>query len=510
MLKMENKSNKELNMVSRPPIVVVLGHVDHGKSSILDYIRQTKVVEQEAGGITQHIGAYQVRHQDKTITFLDTPGHEAFSAMRSRGAKVADIALLVVAADDGIKPQTIEAISHIKKSGLPAIVVFNKIDKPNATIQVEKIKQQLARQEILVESLGGKIPSVLISAKTGQGIEELLEIILLVAEMEEITAPLDGLGQGIVIESHLDAMRGPTATLLLLEGQLKTRDLILTQSTYGTIKILEDFQGKSVSKASAGMPILVCGLKDVPVLGEKFEIIGDEAELEEKIKTYLVAKQRKRRQEIEVLNVGEDKKVLNLILKTDVTGSIEAIKDMLKTIPQDEVVIRILKAEAGETNENDIKLAGSSGAKIVGFHAKIKPSLQELAQRQKITYMNFDIIYELVQAVRELVSKKLSSDIVREDLGRLKILAVFRTKPPRMIVGGKVVEGKISKPAQIEVWRDSAKIGQGRLLELQRDKKEADEVEKGREAGISFEGNVIIEVGDTLAFYREIKQKREL
>lgn len=508
MKKQNPIQNQELK--ARPPIVVVLGHVDHGKTTILDFIKKSQVAQGEAGGITQHIGAYQIQHQGKAITFLDTPGHEAFSAMRSRGAKVADIALLVVASDEGIRPQTIEAINHIKKANLPLIVVLNKADRISSPNQPEIIKHQLVKEGMTVESLGGKVPSVLVSAKTGQGIDELLEVILLLAEIEEIKTRLAGPGQGVVIESHLDSKRGPTATLLLLEGQLQKKDFILTQSTRGTIKTLEDWQGKSLQQAEAGMPILICGLEAVPVLGEKFEVLKDPAASQAQIQNYLAAKQRKRRQEAEILDIGEGKKALNLILKTDVAGSIEAIREMLRTIPQDEVVLRILKAEAGPINETDIKLASSAGAKIVGFHAKISPALKELAQRQKVTVMVFEIIYELVQAVRDLAAKYLAPEIVREKLAQLRVLAVFKTKPPRQIVGGKITEGKVQKPARIEIWRNEEKIGEGRLLELQRDKKEVEAVEKGKEAGILFEGDAIIEEADTLIFFREVKQKREL
>jgi len=502
------KNDLQDNMKTRSPIVVVMGHVDHGKTSLLDYIRQTRVCDKECGGITQHIGAYQVVFQDRPITFLDTPGHEAFSAMRSRGAKVADIALLIVAADEGLKAQTIEAINHIKNIELPVIVVINKMDKLGAL--PEKVKKELARQNVLVESLGGGVPVVLTSAKTGQGVDELLEMILLMAEMEEISQDISGLGQGVVIESHLDAQRGVTTTLLLLVGKLGKNNLILTESTHGSAKILEDFKGQAIEKAIAGMPILVCGLKEVPSLGEQFEVVTDEAIMEEKVKAHSAIRQQNRLANTEVISSEGEEKPLNLILKTDVVGSIEAIKEMISSIPQEKVKIHFLLAEAGDIIESDIKLAMSAGAKIIGFNSKIKSSLEELAKHQKVTVINFEVIYELVQAVRDLASKKLSPETIREDLGKLKIVAVFMTKPPRMIVGGKVIEGKLMRPAQIEVWRDSQKIGQGRLIELQRDKKEADEVSKNQEAGIMFEGNTTIETGDILVFYREKKQKKEL
>lgn len=501
-------NNEKNNSEFYPPVVVVLGHVDHGKTSILDYIRKTRVVDKESGGITQHIGAYQVESNGKKITFIDTPGHEAFSAMRSRGANVADIAVLVVAAEEGIKPQTLEAIKHIKEARLPLIVAINKMDKSGAL--PEKVKQELARKEVLAESMGGKVPMVLTSAKTGQGIDDLLDVILILAELENIQFRLSGSGKGVIIESHLDTRRGATATLLISEGEVKKGDLIWTSSTGGVVKIMEDFQGSAISFASAGTPVLICGFYDVPGLGDEFEIMPDEMALKEKMKEAASKIFNRPATKKNEENGENGKKSLHLILKTDVTGSIEAIKGMIDAIEQDEVKIEILRAEAGEVNESDIKLAESANAKIIGFNTKISARIAGLAERNKVSIRLFDIIYELIQAIRDLVAKRMAPDIIRENLGKLKVVAVFRNEPPRMIVGGKVTEGVVARPAQIEILRDKEKVGQGRLIELQRNKKEADEVSKGQEAGILFDGNGIIEIGDTLVFYREKKQKKEL
>ena len=420
---------KNKNLITRPPIVVVLGHVDHGKTSILDYIRKAHVAKREAGGITQHIGAYEIEKdgpltdsgQVKKITFIDTPGHEAFSAMRSRGAKVADISILVVDAGEGVKNQTKEAISWIKKAGIPMIVALNKMDKPTAN--PEKVKGELSKEGVLVESLGGKVPSIEISAKTGQNIEELLEIILLVAEMEELKGNLKKPAEGVVIEAYLDNQRGPVATLLLNNGVLKLGDIVATSSAYGKVKILENFQGKSINQALPSMPVICLGFTEVPQVGEKFKIFPD-IELAQK---YLEKKERKR-EEAPLLFISPEKKVLNLILKADVVGSLEAITDLLQNLPQDKVILRILKKEVGDIAESDIKLAKSAKAKILGFRIKINPIAQQLAERERIKIMSFEIIYELSQGVRQLMERALTPETIKTTLGKVKVLVIFRTE----------------------------------------------------------------------------------
>ena len=501
MMAKKSEQQKRDNLQPRPPVVVVLGHVDHGKTTILDFIRKTKVAEKESGGITQHIGAYEIVEQGKKITFIDTPGHEAFSAMRMRGAKVADMAILVVAAEEGIKPQTKEAISHIKKSGIPIIVAINKIDKPEA--DPEKVKRELSQNDVLVESMGGKIPSVEVSAKTGQGIPELLEIILLLAEMTELKGDIKKTGQGVVIEAYLDSQRGPTATLLLRDGILKKGDIVATHSTLGKIKILENFQGKPQDKAFPSMPCIVLGFEKVPGVGEKFEVYPDI----EAAKHYLEKKEKKSA-EGEVLVIEEEKRVLNLILKADVQGSLEAIKEVLKNLPQEKVILRILKSEVGEIQENDIKLAKDSKARVIGFRVKVNSIAAKLAERENIQVMTFDVIYDLAQGVRILMEKRVAPQYIRTDLGKLKVLIVFLTDKRRQIVGGKMIEGEIKKGAQIEVFRRETLIGKGKLINLQKNKKDVEKAGKGEECGILYEGDTKIEEGDILQIY-ETKSTRQ-
>jgi len=479
---------------SRPPIVVVLGHVDHGKSSILEAVKNLKITAGESGGITQHIGAYEIEHSGKKITFIDTPGHEAFSAMRSRGARVADIAILVVAAEESIKPQTKEAILHIKRTGIPMIVAINKIDKPEAN--PEKVKRDLAQHEILTESMGGKIPAAEVSAKTKKGIADLLELILLVAEMENLQADTEKTAQGVVIESYLDGKRGPTATLLLRDGILKAGDIVGTASAFGKVKILEDFQGRSLDKAFASMPVIVIGLNKPPQVGEKFEIYSSAESAQD-----YIAKKEKKTETSEVFVMEEGKKILNLIIKADVQGSIEAIEDVLRGLPQENILLRILKGEVGDVNEGDIKLAKGSRSKVLAFRVKIDPSAAVLAERDNVKVINFEVIYDLAQAVRQLMEKSVVPEKIRKDLGKVKVLAVFRTEKNRQIVGGRVAEGEIRRGVKIEVWRNEEKVGEIKLLNLQRNKKDIAAASKGEECGIMCGGDLKVETGDILQFY---------
>jgi translation initiation factor IF-2 len=486
------KTNKQENMVVRPPVVVVLGHIDHGKTSLLMAIREFNILERESGGITQHVGAYEIEHNNNKITFIDTPGHEAFSAIRARGSKIADIAILVIDACEGIKKQTKEAITHIKSAGIPIIIALNKVDKPGAN--PEMVKQQLGREDIWVESIGGKVPSVEISAKTGLGITDLLDLILLVAEIEELKTDINVPASGVIIESYLDHHRGPTATILVEQGILKQSDFISTNTSVGKIKNLEDFLGKEIKEAKPSQPAIIVGLESVPVVGEKFTVYP----------TYDEAKQNiKKKEKREFVEMTPDQKCLNLIIKGDAYGSLEAIEEILKTLPQDNVCLRIIKSEVGDIAELDARMAKNSEAAILAFRVKKDKVAESIAEKDKVRIYSFELIYELTQKVRELMERKLTKEKERVDLGKMDVVAIFRTEKNRQIVGGNVIEGEIHKGAMVEIFRDTEKIGTGKIIELQSNKKDFDVVKKDKECGILYQGSERIKEGDELVAYKE-------
>lgn len=492
---------------TRPPVVVVLGHVDHGKSSLLEAIKDFKITSKESGGITQHIGAYEVLHDGKPITFIDTPGHEAFSAMRSRGAGIADIALLVVDSAQSVQPQTKEAVTAIKRAEIPTIVVLNKIDLPNAN--PEKAKGELSKIDVVVESFGGKVPCVNVSAKEKTGIDELLEVILLVADLQDLKSDIKSSVEGLIIESYMDGLKGPVATAIIKKGILKKKEIIATDLALAKVKSLKDFKGKEMPEALPSQPVIILGFDKVPAVGEKFKHYNSVKEAEDEIKKEIP----KREIGFGIIDVEAGKKVLNIILKGDVFGSLEAIEAMLKSLPQDQIILRILKSEVGEINESDAKLAEMSKAQIIGFRVKISSTVIKFMKAdidKKLRIKTFDVIYELIQDVRHSLEKKLEPEIVRKDVGKLKTLVVFWAEKNRQIVGGKITEGELKKGQKLEVLRDNKKIGAGKIINLQRDKKDIDELKKGSEAGILFEGNVKIEKGDVLVAFTEERKKGEL
>jgi len=501
------KKEKKEKLTFRPPVVVVLGHVDHGKSSLLEAIKDFRITAKESGGITQHIGAYEIEHQDKKITFIDTPGHEAFSAMRARGAEVADIALLIIDAAQSVQPQTKEAIMAIKKAEIPMIVVLNKMDIPTA--DPEKIKRELSKIDIFVESMGGTIPSVKVSAKEKTGIKELLEMILLVADMQELKTEIGVPAEGLVIESYMDSFQGPVATVIVEKGILKIKDIIATDLALAKIKSLKDSLGKVITEACPSQPAIVLGFEKVPGVGEKFKSYGTIELASAKLKK----EEQKREINNTVIETDPNKKILNIILKGDVFGSLEAIEGVLKNLPQDQVILRILKTEVGDINETDAKLADMSKAQIIGFRVKISPTVLQLLKNdieKKVRIKTFDIIYELIQEVRQSMEKSLDSELVYKELGRLKTLVVFWGEKNRQIVGGKITDGEFKKGLKLNILRGDQKVGTGRIINLQRDKKDAEKLKKGDEAGILFEGNVKIEARDILVAYTEERKKGEL
>ena len=497
--------NNDTTMVIRPPVVVILGHVDHGKSSLLEAIREDfKIIAKESGGITQHIGAYVAEFEGRPITFIDTPGHEAFAAVRSRGANVADLAVLVVAADEGVKPQTKEAIEQAKKAGIPVVVAFNKIDKPE--INLEKVKQQLSSEGIVVESYGGKVPEVATSAVLKQGIQELLETILLVADIEDLKANAGKPAQGIVIESYLDSRRGPAATLLVKEGTLTPGSFVGTRSSFGKARIVEDFQGKAMDKVPPSFPCLVIGFESPPRVGEEFKVF-DSAE---EAKAFLAPANISLPQPSQTRPPRELKAglpTLDVILKTDVVGSLEVLEQALFLIPQEKVALRFVDARVGEITEKDVKTAIGTKARIIGFRTKVQSTAADLAEREHVRIETFDVIYELIQRVRTLMEKSIEPESVKTELGSLKVLAVFLTNKNRQILGGKVVAGEIRKGSKVEVFRGEDFIGTGKIVNLQKNKKDVGSAKTGEECGLMYEGSERVQEGDFLkSFIQETQQ----
>lgn len=478
--------------------MVVLGHIDHGKSSILEAIKDLKITARESGGITQHIGAYEIEEKGKKITFIDTPGHEAFSQMRARGAKVADIAILVVAADEGVKPQTREAILHIKKANLPFIVAINKIDK--STADIERVKRELASLDVLVESKGGKVPCLGVSAQTKEGLEDLLELILLLAEMENLKADLKKEAEGVIIESYLDSLRGPKATIILTNGSLELGQIIGTTSAFGRIRSLEDFQGKTIERALPSSPVVISGFGDVPKVGEEIKVFPD-------LKSAKNFIQKTEKRTPAILSIEPGQKVLNLILKSDVLGTLEVLEGLLKELESESVILRILKSEVGDVNENDVKLAKDAKAIILAFRVRINTIAQNLAEREKIKIKQFQVVYDLVEEVRRIIDKSVGPEIIRRDLGKVKILATFSPERNRQVVGGKVIDGEAKRGALAEILREDDLIGRGKLVNLQKNKKDVDRVLKGEECGILYDGEGKIKEGDVLLIFFEERGK---
>jgi translation initiation factor IF-2 len=500
------KAEKEENLKARPPIVAIMGHVDHGKTTLLDTIRKTKVAEGESGGITQHIGAYRVKKNDKWITFLDTPGHEAFSEMRSRGANVTDIIVLVVAAAAGVRPQTLEVINRAKFTNTPMIVAINKVDKPDANIM--KVKQELAGQGVLTEEWGGKVIACEISAKQNKGIDQLLEMILLTAELENFRANPHGKTIGTIIESRVSQGKGATATVLVQNGTLKVGDIFAAGAAFGRIRSLEDETGRKLKEATPSTPAQISGLSEVPQAGD---ILQTTATLDE-AKSIAVLVQRKNHSHklsSKQAIVGDlENKTLNLILKTDVAGSLEAIKQSIAKLKNDEVKIAILSEGVGEINESDVLLAGSSKAVIIGFRTKVNPKAINLAKQKKVIIDSYDVIYELLEDITSAVIKMFTPELEKHSLGKAKVLAIFMTEKGQMIIGGRVEEGLLKKTSHITIWRDGADMGRGEITELQQSKVAAKSIAAGEEFGLKIKTPVKVLVGDVLeSFEEKIKQK---
>ncbi|MBN2854331.1 translation initiation factor IF-2 [Patescibacteria group bacterium] len=490
-------------MIKRPPVIVVMGHVDHGKTSLLDSIRKTDVIAGEAGGITQHIGAYQINRKGEMITFIDTPGHEAFTAMRSRGAKVADIAILIVAADDGVKQQTIEAFKIIEAAKIPYLVAINKIDKEGADI--ERVKQELStRLNIIPEDWGGKIICSPISAKAGTGVEDLLDMVLLLSETqdESLKANPLSLAAGTVVESNIDKTMGPLATILVQNGTLRVGDqLCFNGVIYGKVKSLKNHNGEEVESAGPSTPVKILGLKVSPAVGDILSV-GDGERLKfRKIKSSSSQKSVSFSEE----KKDDDMPKLNIILKTDFLGSAEAIEESLMKLNNERVKVKIINRGLGYITEGDIKRAEDSGAKVIGFNVKMPTGIENLAREKMIEVKMFSIIYDLTKYIQEEMQLLVKPEIKRIDLGRLKVLAIFRTENESQIVGGKVLDGVVRNNSFVEVKRGDDFIVLGNITQLQSAKQDVKEVEKDEECGLKYEGKPLIEEGDILSFYQEEK-----
>jgi len=488
--------------VKKQPVVVILGHIDHGKTSILRAIKKIPFTGKKPGGvITQEIGAFEVEKEGKKITFLDTPGHEAFSQMKERGAKVADLAILVVSAIEGPREQTKEALEVIKEAKIPFILAINKIDLPGADPQKTKI--QLAKLGVLSEDMGGEIPAIETSAKTGEGIEDLLEMILLLAEMKSLKVNIEKKGKGVIIESHLDPKKGPLASVILEEGVLKVRDTIGTSSTLGKVREIKNSEGERRERILPGEAGLVLGFEEVPRVGEIIKVYESLDEARENLK-------KEKKKKVEIKETNEREKVLNLIIKTDCLGSLEAIENVISKIPQEKILIKIIKGEGGLISEEDLKLAKSAKAFILAFRTSPDKIAKKILEREKIKIWSFNVIYELVETIRKLAQRILEPEIIKKEVGRLKVLVDFWRSRNRQIVGGRIIEGEVKRQTQIEIWRGEKFIGKGRLINLQKNKKDIEKAQKGEEVGILYEGEGKIKEDDILVFFVEEKRKIEI
>ncbi len=496
----------------RPPVVVVMGHVDHGKTALLDAIRKTNVAKGEAGGITQHIGAYQVEKKDRKITFIDTPGHEAFTVMRSRGARVADVAVLVVAADDGVQPQTVEVIKIIDAAKLPFVVALNKVDKPG--IDLQRVKTQLSEKGVIPEDWGGKAVIVPVSAKTGQGIDALLEMILLTADVDKdrIRANPERRAVGTIIESHVDKGEGPVATVLVQSGTLRRNDdLAVAGSLYGRVRAMKDWNGKAVDAAPPGTPVKLLGFKIAPQVGDIVQVPEDVRELKKLKKQYTVEKQSatsvtvKKDEEKE-----EQKKYLNIVLKTDVLGSLEAITGTFEKMKSPEVAVAVVGKGLGNVTEGDVLRAEASGGIVMGFNVLATREAEVLARDKKVEIKTSKIIYELFDDAKRRLQDLLPSEVIKTDLGKLEVLAVFRSDKTGQVVGGRVTDGKLATGASAVLYRGGEPIDEGKVLQLQVGKTDTKEVHQGQECGIKVSFRRPALVGDVIDVFSEEKRERKL
>ena len=492
--------------VTRPPVVTIMGHVDHGKTSLLDYIRRTKVAAGEAGGITQHIGAYHVATPRGVITFLDTPGHEAFTAMRARGANATDIVILVVAADDGVMPQTKEAIAHAKAAGVPIVVAINKIDKPEAN--PDRVKTELVAEEVVPEEYGGESPFIAVSAKTGQGIDELLENVLLQAEVLELKAPVEAFAKGLIVEARIDKGRGPVATVLVQSGTLRKGDVILAGAAFGRVRAMLDENGRAVDQAGPSIPVEILGMTEVPQAGDEMMVLGGERKAREialfrqgKFRDVRLAKQQAAKLENIFDNMGEGAKTLSLIIKSDVQGSQEALSAAMQKLSTDEVKVNIVHAAVGAITESDVNLAIASKAVVIGFNVRADQQAKRLAEGNGVDLRYYTIIYDAVDEVKNAMQGMLAPERREQVIGMVEIRQVFHVSRLGNIAGCMVLEGVIRRGAQVRLLRNNVVVWTGELDSLKRFKDDVKEVKEGFECGLTLRNYDDIQEGDQLEVF---------
>jgi translation initiation factor IF-2 len=502
------------DLVERAPVVTIMGHVDHGKTSLLDAIRETQVAAGEAGGITQHIGAYQVRHGDHPITFLDTPGHEAFTAMRARGAKVTDIAVIVVAADDGVKPQTQEAVDHAKEAGVPMLVAVNKIDKEGA--QPDRVRTEMTALGLQPVEWGGDIEFVNVSAKTREGLDDLLETIIVMAEVEELKANPEAAASGTVIESKLDPGRGPVVTILVSRGTLEVGDALVAGAQWGRVRAMHDFRGNRIGQALPGEPVEVLGFDGVPEAGEHVRAVEHErrarqlaGERASRLKAESLARQSGKRVSLENI-FGSDLAEVNLVLKADVAGSLEAIEDEIAKLPQDEVSVVVIRRAVGAVTESDVMLAAASNAVILAFNVRPVGDARSVAEREGVEIRSYSVIYRAIDELRSAMQGMLAPEEVEEALGSAEVRQIFRASRVGTIAGSYVTEGKITRGSKVRLVRDGTVIWDGEIASLRRFNEDAREVSFGYECGIVLRDYADVKEGDVLETYTTRQVEREL
>ncbi len=503
--------------VSRPPVVAVMGHVDHGKTTLLDTLLHKKTVEGEAGGITQHISAYQLKHDDRWITFLDTPGHEAFAAIRQHGAMLTDIVVIVVAADDGVKPQTVEAINFAKSANAKIIVAINKIDREGADIP--RTMADLSQHGLQPEEWGGDIIMVPISAKFNQNLEQLLDMILLTADIEELKADVDIPAEGLVIESHMETGRGSVVNLLVTGGELKTGDFIVAGSTFGKVRTMLDFKGKPKGKATPSTPVTITGFKELPNFGDRFVEVSDEKTAR---KMALLNAQALANETasanvtssdlLRMMNVADNSKVFNVIIKGDVLGSVTSVVDSLKMIDtHGEITLNIVSTGVGDINENDVYMAAGGNTVVYGFNVSVPINISKMAARDNVPVRTYKVIYELLDDAKHEMENLLDAEVIEEDRGEMKVLGVFRTEKTSIIAGGEVLKGDV-KPAYLaRVIRDKTYIGEVEVTSVQKEKIDVKELTAGETGGLALktENKIQLQIGDRLKFFsRELRKKK--